>query len=94
MLIDGFPANIELPKVSVRKIISIEEMIERLAKRVTTALRLSFKEFVGKGEKTEVIVGFLAMLELVKQGILNATQEQKHGDITLHSDAPSTPSYE
>ncbi len=94
MLIAGFPSTLELPKVNVKKIISIEEMINNLAQRVSSALSLSFREFVGKKDRGEVIVGFLALLELVKQGILNATQEQKYGDITLHSDAPSTPSYE
>ena len=94
ILIEGFPTTLELPKVNVKKIISIEEMINHLAQRVSSALSLSFREFTHKKERGEVIVGFLALLELVKQGILEAKQEQKFGDITLHSDAPSTPSYE
>jgi chromatin segregation and condensation protein Rec8/ScpA/Scc1 (kleisin family) len=57
-------------------------------------MKLSFREFAGKGEKTEVIVGFLALLELVKQGILSASQTSKFGDILLESDAVSTPTYE
>ncbi len=95
-LIAGFPQPTVLPKVAVKKVISLEEMIESLAKRVTTAMRLSFKEFsgMGKAHKPDVIVSFLALLELVKQGIIKATQENKHGDITLESDAVSTPSYE
>ena len=95
-LIQGFPQSLTLPKVAVKKIVSIEEMIERLQTRVSSALRLSFKEFagIGKKERTEIIVSFLAMLELVKQGILNASQDDHFGDITLESDAVSTPSYE
>jgi segregation and condensation protein A len=95
-LIQGFPQSLMLPKVSVRQIVSIEEMIERLQTRVSSALRVSFKEFagIGKKERGEIIVSFLAMLELVKQGILQATQEASHGDITLESDAVSTPTYE
>ena len=95
-LIQGFPQSLTLPKVSIKKIVSIEEMIERLQMRVSSALRVSFKEFagIGKKERGEIIVSFLAMLELVKQGILNATQESSHGDITLESDAVSTPTYE
>jgi len=95
-LIQGFPQSITLPKVAVKKIVSIEEMIERLQARVSAALKLSFKEFagVGKVERTEIIVSFLAMLELVKQGILNATQEANFSDITLESDAVSAPWYE
>ncbi len=95
-LIQGFPQSLTLPKVAVRKIVSIEEMIERLQQRVSAALKVSFKEFagVGKKERGEIIVSFLAMLELVKLGILNAQQSNTHGDILLESDAVSTPSYE
>jgi segregation and condensation protein A len=95
-LIAGFPQMLTLPKVSVKKIVSLEEMIEKLAARVTAAMRLSFKEFTGKGatSKPEIIVGFLALLELVKQGIINATQQDSHGDITLEQSSVSTPTYE
>jgi segregation and condensation protein A len=95
-LIQGFPQSLTLPKVAVKKIVSIEEMIVRLQDRVSSALKLSFKDFagIGKKERVEIIVSFLAMLELVKQGILNATQEGQYGDITLESDTVSTPSYE
>jgi segregation and condensation protein A len=93
-LIAGFPQNLSLPKVEVRKTVSIEEMIDNLSHRVTSAMRLSFKEFTGKREKTEVIVSFLALLELVKQGIIKASQDKKFGDIVLESDSVSTPSYE
>jgi chromatin segregation and condensation protein Rec8/ScpA/Scc1 (kleisin family) len=58
-------------------------------------MRLSFKEFAkGSAERGEVIVGFLALLELVKQGILKASQDEHFGDITLEADAVSTPTYE
>lgn len=98
-LIDGFPQNLALPKVNVKKIISLEEMIEKLAARVVSAMRLSFKEFTGHGKnpnsvKPDIIVSFLALLELVKQGILKASQEHTFGDIVLESDAVTTPSYE
>jgi segregation and condensation protein A len=73
---------------------TLEEMIENLSKRVTTAMKLSFREFTSKKEKTEVIVGFLALLELVKQGILKASQDREFGDIVLESDSVSTPTYE
>jgi segregation and condensation protein A len=96
-LIDGFPTTLTLPKVAVKKIMSLEEMIERLATRVQSAIRMSFKEFAGGGKKIErgeIIVSFLALLELVKQGIIRATQGEHFSDITLESDSVSTPTYE
>jgi chromatin segregation and condensation protein Rec8/ScpA/Scc1 (kleisin family) len=97
VLIEGFPSTLVLPKVEVKKIISIEEMIERLAKRVSSALSLSFTEFTkvhGHQSRAEMIVGFLALLELVKQGILRASQAERHGDIVLETDTPTTPRYD
>jgi chromatin segregation and condensation protein Rec8/ScpA/Scc1 (kleisin family) len=79
-------------------------VIEQLANRVSTAIQLSFKEFSGlkdprgAGEIAEmkhmVIVSFLALLELVKQGIIKAQQHEHFGDITLQSDDVSVPTYE
>ena len=94
MLIEGFPQMISLPKVEVKKIMSLEDMIGHLSQRITSAMRLSFREFVGRKERGEVIVGFLALLELVKQGIIKASQDRKFGDIYLESESVSTPSYE
>lgn len=103
-LIDGFPKAPMLPKVAVKKIVSLEEMIEKMASRVSNAFRMSFKEFSGMGNppaggidpqvKHEVIVSFLALLELVKQGIIKANQGEHFSDITLESDSVSVPSYE
>ncbi|MEX0652342.1 MAG: ScpA family protein [Candidatus Paceibacterota bacterium] len=80
----------------VRKVVSIEDMIENLTKRITQKLSMSFSEFsnMGKAEKVEVIVGFLAMLELAKQGIINLTQEKTFADITMESDSVGVPKYE
>lgn len=93
-LVDGFPKSLALPTVSVRKIVSIEEMIESITHRVSNAMRMSFSELAGsQTQKHDIIVSFLALLELVKQGIIRATQEDD-GDITLESDTVSTPTYE
>lgn len=99
-LIEEFPKSITLPKVAVKKIVSIEEMIQKLATRVSSAFRLSFKEFSGMGKeesahaKHEIIISFLALLELVKQGIIKANQGEHFSDIVLEADSVSTPSYE
>lgn len=96
-VIESFPQFASLPAITVKKIISLEEMIERMAGRVSSAFSLSFKEFSGHGKtapKGEVIISFLALLELVKQGIIRATQSEQHGDITLENDSVATPTYE
>ncbi len=93
MLIDGFPTTLSLAKVAVKKIISLEEMIQTLAGRVSSAMKLSFKQFTaGSKERHDIIVGFLALLELVKQGIITATQTDN--DIVLEADSVKAPKYE
>jgi len=81
------PKKVFLPEVEVKKVISIEEMISRLTERIEKVLQLNFKDFSGvaktREEKVIVIVGFLAMLELVRQGILHAIQENDFGDIFI-----------
>lgn len=85
----------KLPEHKVRPMVTIEEMMERLATRVQTAMNLSFKEFAGGAkEKVEVIVSFLALLELVKQGAVAAEQWEHFGDIRISHTAPTnTPRY-
>lgn len=95
-VLENLPRNAEKrPEVAVRKVLSLEECIDDLARRVQGALKMSFKEFsgVGKAEKVEVIVSFLAMLELVKQGILRVSQDERFSDITMESDSLGTPRY-
>ena len=81
------PKKVFLPEVEVKKVISIEEMISRLTERIEKTLEVSFKNFSGvaktREEKIIVIIGFLAMLELVRQGILHAIQENDFGDIFI-----------
>ncbi|GMQ95548.1 MAG: segregation/condensation protein A [Patescibacteria group bacterium] len=79
--------EIPLPKIIVRKVVSLQEMIERLAERMQSSLAVSFQEFSGMGrkEKISVVVGFLAMLELVKLGIIAVRQEENFKSIEMES---------
>lgn len=84
-----------LPEARVKPLVTIEEMMDTLAKRVQTAMNLTFKEFAGTAkEKVEVIVSFLALLELVKQGAVSAEQHDTHGDIHMsHTEVSAVPRY-
>ncbi|MFA6414492.1 MAG: ScpA family protein [Candidatus Paceibacterota bacterium] len=85
----------ELPTARVKPLVTIEEMMDQLAKRVQSAMTLSFKDFAGSAkEKVEVIVSFLALLELVKQGAVAAEQFEAHGDIRIsHTASAAVPRY-
>jgi segregation and condensation protein A len=94
-VLTNLPKKETLPKAMVKKVISLEEMIDSLTKRIQSSLRMSFKEFagVGKEEKVTVIVGFLAMLELVKQGVIDVKQESHTDDIEIETQSVGVPRY-
>ncbi len=94
-VITSLPKKEVIPKTVVRKVISLEKVIENLTARISTSLSMSFKEFagVGKKEKVEVVVGFLAMLELVKQGAIDVVQGEQYGDINMESKKVGVPKY-
>ncbi len=83
------------PKVKITKVVSLEEMITSLTKRVQSSLKMSFRDFsgIGKTEKVNVIISFLAMLELVKQGIIEVNQRDKFEDIQMETKSIGVPSY-
>lgn len=84
----------KLPEVRVKPLVTIEEMMDRLTDRVQRALTLSFKDFAGsKAEKVEVIVSFLALLELVKQGVVEAAQYDAFSDIKITNTSSTVPKY-
>jgi segregation and condensation protein A len=86
----ALPKKEILPEVAVRKVIKIEEIIDDLTSRIQKALSVSFSEFakgaVGENvqeKKVYVIVGFLAMLELVREGIIDVMQHATFDDIAI-----------
>lgn len=89
-VLSKIPTKIFLPEVEVKKVISMEEMIDKLTDRIKNSLKMNFKEFTGKAktkeEKVFVIVGFLAMLELVRQGMLKVVQENNFDDIFIEKE--------
>ena len=97
-VIESLPKKEVLPKIIVKKVISLEEMIEKLAERIAKTSKLNFKEFHGaKGtltyeKKVSIIIGFLAMLELVKRGAIRVTQEGR-GDMEIENESVNTPIY-
>lgn len=84
----------KLPEARVKPMVTIEEMMDQLASRVQKALTMSFKDFAGSNkEKVEIIVSFLALLELVKQGAVAAEQYDTHGDIRISHTGTNVPRY-
>lgn len=92
-LLKSIPKKEKLPEVTVKKVMSLEDMIDNLSQRVQSSLRMSFREFTHTKERVEVIVGFLALLELVKNGVLQAEQHAAFSDIHIESNNIGIPRY-
>lgn len=86
----------DLPEIEVKKIINIDEMINNLTERIEKAVSMSFREFSKSHDsgndrevRLNVIVSFLAMLELVREGIIDAIQENSQDDIAINKQSIS-----
>lgn len=92
----ALPKIEKIPEAVIKKVISLEDTIKKLTQRVKNGLEMSFREFSGHGkeEKISVIVSFLAMLELVKQGVIAVKQNGHFDDIKMETKDVSTPSYD
>jgi len=66
---------VNLPKEIIKKTISIKETIKHISDLILKSVSLNFKQLLSKGDKTEVIISFLAMLELVKQRTVLVEQD-------------------
>lgn len=89
-ILRSVPKKEAKPEVRIERAITIEEMFDKLLDRINKAVQLSFFDVSGKSvgtktklEKVTVIVSFLAMLEMVRNGIISADQGESYGDISM-----------
>ena len=92
-VLETLPKKEALPKTTVRKIVTLEEMIGRLAERIASGMKMKFSDVYRKEEKVNIIVGFLAVLELVKRGAIRVNQEVKHGEIEMETESIGVPNF-
>jgi segregation and condensation protein A len=93
-VIQNLPRKVEKPKVKVKTVVSLETMIERLKERIEKQFSFKFKDFHGNAaERSAVIVGFLAVLEMVKQGSVLVRQSSRFHDIEIERDTSTAPRY-
>lgn len=77
------------PEIKVRTTITLEQVMERIQEKVDSLSSFSFNEFTGskkvysKEEKVFTLISFLAILELIRTGILVADQENTFGDMNV-----------
>lgn len=84
-LLERLPQKEMLPEVVVKKTVSLEQKIDELIKRFESRAKFFFSELknVKESEKIDLIVGFLAVLELTKRGFIKVVQEKNFGEIEI-----------
>ena len=93
-LMNALPKPEALAKASVAPVIALEDVIRTMHQRLKMAIRTRFSELTkNAADKHEVIVHFLAMLELVRSGTASATQDKLFSDITIELEQISLPQY-
>lgn len=89
------PKREPIEQLTIKQTIRLEDVLSDMTDRVKKYAALSFKEFarVGEASRGEIVVRFIALLELVKRGFLEARQSVPGGDIELRREEVSVPNY-
>ncbi len=75
--------------------VSVMDAVAELCRELPSRRRVSFRDLTSQmGERLEVIVHFLAVLELFKQGLVDLRQPSTFGDIEVLWQGPETMSAE
>lgn len=73
-----------LPKAKIKEAISIQEKIDHLQVLISHQLETNLSSLLSSAKnKSEVIITFLALLELIKQKVLTVEQEALFTDVTI-----------
>jgi segregation and condensation protein A len=92
-LLNMLPKPEKMVEAAVAPVLALEDVISNLKTRITGAFRAKFSELTKSKDKHEVIVYFLAFLELVRSGSASVTQEKLFEDITIEAEQATLPRY-
>lgn len=79
-----------LPKAKIREAVSIQEKISHLQNRLAGRIETKLSEILSESKnKGEVIITFLALLELIKQRLVSVNQNELFTDVTITQFTPT-----
>ncbi len=74
-----------LQETSMQRVASVEERIKQIHTVLLDRARMTFRDITkGAASRVDVLVSFLALLELMKQKLITAVQASEFGEIELH----------
>jgi segregation and condensation protein A len=93
-VLTALPKEETKPVAKLKPTISLEEMMDKLRTRIETQVLTKFSDIRAREpEHKNVIVGFLAILEIFKQGNIIITQADRFEDIHMELDKQGIPKY-
>ena len=71
--------------------ITVEERVEHLWERLRTGEVVRFRQYLSKAQsRTEIVVSFMAVLEMIKQGLAQVQQSELFGEIVIEGRPDAT----
>lgn len=93
-VIQELPTTARAPVARVQSIVSLKATMEQLHRRIERQMIVVFSDFTGAHpERHTVVVGFLAVLEMVKSGAALAEQTARCAEIRIERNVQETPRY-
>jgi chromatin segregation and condensation protein Rec8/ScpA/Scc1 (kleisin family) len=94
-LLQSIPKPSAMAQAAIAPVLALEDVIRGLHKRLSSAIRTRFSELTrNAADRHEVVVYFLAVLELVRSGSASVTQDKLFSDITIEiENVTSIPRY-
>ncbi len=75
---------LKLQQTAIERVVSVQERMKEIRQTILNRSRFTFKNMIGNGKsKVEVVVSFLALLELVKQRVVHVVQSETFNDIEV-----------
>ncbi len=93
-LVSLLPTPEKMIEATVAPVLRLEEVVASLKTRLSSAVRTTWRDLTRNASRSDAIVHFLAILELVRGGHASVTQQTLFGDIAIENDtAESMPRY-
>jgi segregation and condensation protein A len=92
-LVSLLPKPERMAEATVAPVLALEDAVKGLKNRLTSAIRMRWSEIARGTSRDDRIVHFLAILELVRNGSVSATQDRLFNDILLETEMVGVPRY-
>lgn len=92
-LVNTLPKPERIAEATVAPILKLEDVILSLKERLSRAVKTRWSDVTKGASRGDMIVHFLAVLELVRHGSVSVTQDRLFSDILIESEAEGLPKY-